>query len=268
MLDFLAGCILFSYFILFWVFIVVCLGFFFQYPLCIHIYYISPLLRISRKKKQTNQPKIPQTPTKLWRRRVGPYCIFLINGKTKFLLTRCGRERGPTRITTGARCVFFSQPWETRRLHPKWHGAAPKTLRDPSPSSRIPSFAGGGCTSGRRQLPRSSGTEEQEQQREPNPGVLQIFPSKAQRKGITLNYQVPPNILLPFTLQTNRFSNNPLTALTTSVTDSPVLRESYLLENSLRFPVVLHVTCTTRRMQEGNAELVPHFARRTCHWGS
>lgn len=106
MLDFLAGCILFSYFILFWVFIVVCLGFFFQYPLCIHIYYISPLLRISRKKKQTNQPKIPQTPTKLWRRRVGPYCTFLINGKTKFLLTRCGRERGPTRITTGARCVF------------------------------------------------------------------------------------------------------------------------------------------------------------------
>lgn len=59
-----------------------------------------------------------------------------------------------------------------RRLHPgkgllrpEWHGAAPKTLRDPSPSSRIPSFAGGGYTSG------SSGTEEQARQREPEPGV-------------------------------------------------------------------------------------------------
>lgn len=103
------------------------------------------------------------------------------------------------------------------------------------------------------------------------PGALQIFPSKAQRKGIALNYQVSRNILLSFTLQINYFSNKPLTALTTSVTYSPVLRESYYqLENSLRFPVVLHITCTTPRKQEASltgkrrgkrSELVPHFPR-------
>lgn len=59
------------------------------------------------------------------------------------------------------------------------------------------------------------------------------------------------NILLPFTFQINYFSNNPLTALAISVTYSPVLRESYLFENSLRFSVALHITCTIRRKQEG-----------------
>lgn len=44
---------------------------------------------------------------KLWRRQVGPYCTFLINGKTKFFLTQGGKERGPVRITTGVRCIFL-----------------------------------------------------------------------------------------------------------------------------------------------------------------
>lgn len=87
------------------------------------------------------------------------------------------------------------------------------------------------------------------------PRALQIFPSKAQRKGITLNYQVPRNILLPFTLQKNYFPNNPLTALMTSVTYSPLLRESYLK--------ILgeHALLEERVSQTGKCRVGPSFCK-------
>lgn len=143
--------------------------------------------------------------------------------------------------STGARCIFLflfslerrAGQCRTRAAAPTRGRAAPAqvaknflgcvpTVQDPFSCRRR--AHGWQAAAALLDLPRGTGAAAGARTK---PGALQISPSKAQPKGITLNYQVPRNILLPCTLQIHNFSNNPLTALTTSVTYSPVLREGY-----------------------------------------
>lgn len=109
------------------------------------------------------------------------------------------------------------------------------------------------CRKREHEWQEAAALPERHREPEPSQGLCKYSLPKRSETGFTLNYQALRNVLLPFLFPINYFSNNPLTALTTSAINSPVLRESYyLFENSLRFLVALHITCTIRRKQEGS----------------
>lgn len=134
------------------------------------IHFVSMFITLVHYEKIPEETKTKINP-KLWRRQVGPYCTFLINGKTKFLLTQGGKERGPVRITTGVRCIFLCLLSLERRGDNAAH----------------PPIPGPGCSgpSGTEPLPKLSEIPpDGEREPEPSQGLCKYSLPKRSEKGL------------------------------------------------------------------------------------